>query len=245
MTGITGKVIAITGASSGIGAATAMLLAERGAKLVLGARRAGPLEALEASIRQAGGVAISLPTDVRRRDDLAALVAAARQQFGRPDVMISNAGAGPISPVDDLRVEDWEEMIAVNFRGVLHGVAAALPLFRAQQSGHFVHVLSTAGLKIVPMQSVYAATKNAARTFSEGLRQEAGETLRVTMISPGMVRTRFTDSMTDPRIRARMDEAMEQMGLPPEAVARSIAFAIEQPDDVDVSEIVIRPTAQA
>jgi len=172
MSEIEGKVVAITGASSGIGEATALRLAERGAKVVLGARRADRLQSLAERIEKAGGEAAYRLTDVKRRDDLTNLVELARERFGKLDVLVSNAGIGPISLLDDLRVEDWEEMIDVNFKGVLYGVAAALPVFRKQGFGHFVTVVSTAGLKIVPMQSVYAATKNAVRTLSEGLRHQ-------------------------------------------------------------------------
>ena len=193
MTNIEGKVVAITGAGSGMGAATALLLAEGGAKLVLGGRREAQLLDVVARIEAAGGEAVAGPTDVTRRGDVEALVAAATARFGRLDVMIANAGIGPISAIDDLRVEDWEAMIDVNFRGVLYGVAAALPVFRAQGSGHFVNVLSTSGLK---------------------------------------------------RILAQIEEAMAKIGISPDAIARAIAFAIEQPADVDVGEIVVRPTAQ-
>jgi NADP-dependent 3-hydroxy acid dehydrogenase YdfG len=181
---------------------------------------------------------------VKQRADLAALVALSRERFGKLDVLVNNAGIGPISLLDELRVEDWEEMIDVNIKGVLYGIAASLPLFRAQGFGHFVNVLSTAGLKIVPMQSVYAGTKNAVRTISEGLRQEAGDKLRVTVISPGFVHTDFADSMTNPEVRAQILAARDKIAIPPEAIARAIAFAIEQPADVDVGEIVVRPTAQ-
>ncbi len=244
MSGIEGKVVAITGASSGIGEATALLLAARGAKLVLGARRADRLAELAARIAAAGGKAAYAHTDVRLRDNLSDLVGLARERYGKLDVLVSNAGIGPISLLDDLRVEDWEEMIDVNLKGVLYGIAAALPLFRKQGSGHFVNVISTAGLRIVPLQSVYAGTKNAVRTISEGLRQEAGDKLRVTIISPGYVRTDFADSMTDPEVKAQILGSMAKMAIPPDAIARAIAFAIEQPADVDVGEIVIRPTAQ-
>ncbi|MEV0848469.1 SDR family oxidoreductase [Streptomyces sp. NPDC049954] len=244
MSGIEGKVVVITGASSGIGEATALLFAERGAKAVLGARRPERLEALAGRIERAGGEAAWLPTDVRRRGDLQALVGRARERFGGIDVLVSNAGVGLISPLDELRVDDWEEMIDVNLKGVLYGIAAALPVFREQGSGHFVNTVSTAGLRIVPLQSVYAGTKNAVRTISEGLRQEAGAGLRVSVVSPGFVRTEFADSMPDPEVRARISERMEDIAIPPEAVARAIAFAVEQPDTVDVGEIVVRPTAQ-
>ncbi|MFD7429649.1 SDR family oxidoreductase [Streptomyces sp. NPDC059818] len=244
MSGIEGKVVAITGASSGIGEATALLLASRGAKVVLGARRPERLAALAARIEEAGGEAAWARTDVKKRADLTGLVALARERFGKLDVLVSNAGIGPISPLDDLRVEEWEEMIDVNLKGVLYGIAAALPVFREQGFGHFVNTVSTAGLRIVPLQAVYAGTKNAVRTISEGLRQEAGDSLRVTVVSPGFVRTEFADSLTDPGIRAQVADRMEKIAIPPEAVARAIAFAVEQPDGVDVGDIVVRPTAQ-
>jgi NADP-dependent 3-hydroxy acid dehydrogenase YdfG len=244
MTGIQDKIIAITGASSGMGEATALLLAERGAKVVLGARRAGRLQALAGRIADAGGAAAYAPTDVTKRDDLTALVALAQERFGGLDVIINNAGIGPISAMDALRVEDWDAMIDVNLRGTLYGIAAALPVFRAQESGQIVNVLSTAGIKIVPLQGVYAGTKNAVRTISEALRQEAGPHLRVTVVSPGMVRTDFTDSITDPDVRAKLGGAVAELAIGPDAIARAIAFAIEQPADVDVGDITVRPTAQ-
>ena len=244
MSDIQDKVIAITGASSGIGEATALRLAAGGAKLVLGARRIDRIEALAARITAAGGRATAIATDVRRRDDVARLVARAGDQFGGLDVLISNAGIAPLSPLDELRVDDWEDMIDVNLKGVLYGIAAALPVFRAQGRGHFVNVVSTSGLKIVPTQAVYAGTKNAVRTISEGLRQEAGDKLRVTVVSPGYVHTELADSVTSPVIKAQIQHAMET-AIPPDAIARAIAFAIEQPASVDVGDIVVRPTAQA
>jgi NADP-dependent 3-hydroxy acid dehydrogenase YdfG len=245
MSGIEGKVVAITGASSGIGEATALLLAEHGAKLVLGARRTDRLAALADRIAAAGGEAAYAPTDVKRRNDLADLVKLACERYGKLDVLISNAGVAPISAFDDLRVEDWEEMIDVNVKGVLFGVAAALPVFRRQGFGHFINIVSTAGLRIVPLQGVYAATKNAVRTLTEALRQEAGASLRVTGISPGFVHTELSNSMTDPRTRATILEQMEKIAIAPDAIARAIAFAIDEPADVDINEIVVRPTAQA
>ena len=244
MSEIKNKVVAITGASSGIGEAAALLLAERGAKVVLGARRPDRLEALVDRIAHAGGEAVCLRTDVTRRRDLLALVQLACERYGKLDVLINNAGIGPISLLDDLRVDDWEEMIDVNLKGVLYGIAAALPVFRKQGFGHFVNIISTAGLKIVPLQSVYAGTKNAVRAISEGLRQEAGDKLRVTIISPGFVHTGFAESMTNPEVKAQIIETRDKMAIPPDAIARAIAFAIEQPANVDVGEIVIRPTAQ-
>lgn len=243
MSEIDGKVIVITGASSGIGEATSSLLAERGAKLVLGARREDRLDALAKRIVAAGGKAVHLSTDVKKRQDVEALVNLACDRFGKLDVLINNAGIGPISMLDELRVEDWEEMIDVNIKGPLYGIAAALPVFRQQGFGHFVNTLSTAGLVIKPTMAVYAGTKNAMRAIAEGLRQEAGETLRVTNISPGAVQTNFADSITNQEIK-EATKRWASMAISPDAIARAIAFAIEQPDDVDVSDIVVRPTAQ-
>jgi NADP-dependent 3-hydroxy acid dehydrogenase YdfG len=244
MSGIKGKVIAITGASSGIGEATALLLAERGARVVLGARGLDHLEALANRIAAAGGEAAYAPTDVKRREDLSNLVALAIERYGKLDVFINNAGVAPISLLDELRVEDWEEMINVNLKGVLYGIAAALPVFRRQGFGHFVNVISTAGIQITPPMAVYAGTKNAVRTITEGLRQEAGDKLRVTGISPGFVNTNLADSMTNTEVKSQINDQMNKMAIPPVAIARAIAFAIEQPAEVDVNEIVIRPTAQ-
>ncbi|WP_410016736.1 SDR family oxidoreductase [Sodalis sp. RH24] len=244
MSQINGKVVIITGAGSGIGAATALLLASRGAKVVLGARRPERLAALATRIRTEGGDAACLQTDVTRRDDVARIVDLACERYGKLDVLIGNAGVGPISPLDELKVDDWEAMIDINIKGVLYGIAAALPVFRAQGFGHFVHTASTAAHRIVPTMAVYAGTKMAVRAISEGLRQEAGETLRVTVISPGMTRTDFAQTITDPAVKARIEESMNTFGIAPEAIARAIAFAIEQPADVDVGEIIVRPTAQ-
>ena len=244
MSGINGKVVVITGASSGIGEATALLLAECGAKLVLGARRSDRLEALADRVTAAGGEAAYAPADVRRRDDLSNLVKLACERHGKLDVLVSNAGIAPTSLLDDLRVEDWEEMIDVNIKGVLYGIAAALPVFRKQGFGHFVNTASTAGLITRPTMSVYSGTKFAVRAISEGLRQEAGDKLRVTIISPGFVQTNLADSIKDPEVKAQIVATMHKMAISPDAIAHAIAFAIEQPADVDVGEIVIRPTAQ-
>ena len=244
MSGITGKVIVITGASSGIGEAAALHLSERGAKVVLGARGQARLEALATRITAAGGEVAFVQTDVSRRSDVDALIQRATGQFGQLDVLISNAGIMPISPLDDLRVDDWEAMIDINIKGVLYGIAAALPVFRRQGFGHFIHTSSVSGLKTTPNQAVYSATKFAVRAISEGLRQEAGEKLRVTIVSPGLVQTNFAEGIHHPEIRASLEAARDQIAMPAEAVARAMAYAIEQPADVDVGEIVIRPTAQ-
>jgi len=245
MSGIKDKVVVITGASSGIGEATAVLLAERGAKVVLGARGQDRLEALAARIAASGGEAVYTRADVKRREDVSNLVGLAIERFGKLDVLVNNAGIAPISPLDELRVDDWEEMIDVNIKGVLYGIAAALPVFRHQGFGHIVNIISTAGIQIVPTMAVYAATKNAVRTITEALRQEAGDKLRVTGVSPGFVQTNLADSMTNSGVKAQIAERMEKMAIPPAAIARAIAFAIEQSAEVDVNEIVIRPTAQA
>ncbi|MDP9607692.1 UNVERIFIED_ORG: NADP-dependent 3-hydroxy acid dehydrogenase YdfG [Variovorax paradoxus] len=238
------QVVVITGASSGIGRSTALHLASRGAKVVLGARRETQLRALAQEIEAAGGQAVYRSTDVTRRQDLQALVDWGVDRFGRVDVIVNNAGIGPLSRFDELRVEDWDAMIDVNIRGVLYGIAAALPVFRRQGSGHAINIVSTAGLRIVPAQGVYAATKNAVRTLTEALRQEAGPTLRVTEVSPGFVATEFASSNTDASTRAAVEKQMGEMAIGPDAIARCIAFAIEQPREVDVGTIVIRPTAQ-
>jgi NADP-dependent 3-hydroxy acid dehydrogenase YdfG len=242
--GIAGKVIVITGASSGIGRATAKLLAERGAFVVLGARSEEALAATVNDITAAGGEAVYKVTDVRHRSHLEALVGLAIERGGRLDVIVNNAGIGPISRFDALRVEDWDAMIDVNLRGTLYGIAAALPFFKLQQSGHVINIVSTAGIKILPTMGVYAATKNAVRTISEALRQEAGPHLRVTEVSPGMISTNFASSITDPTVKEAIGKRVSDVAISPSSIARGIAYAIEQPADVDVGSIVIRPTAQ-
>ena len=198
----------------------------------------------QARIADAGGEAAYARTDVKRRGDVSDLVKLACERYGKLDVLVNNAGVMPISPLDDLRVEDWEEMIDVNIKGVLYGIAAALPVFRKQGFGHFVNTASTAGLITKPNQSVYSGTKFAVRAISEGLRQEAGDKLRVTIISPGFVHTNFAEAVTNPEVKTQLEVSRDTFAMPPEAIARSVAFAIEQPADVDVNEIVIRPTAQ-
>ncbi|MDA3648649.1 SDR family oxidoreductase [Saccharopolyspora indica] len=240
--GVEGKIIAITGASSGIGAAIAEHLAGRGAAVVLGARREDRLAEVVARIDAAGGAAFGLGVDVRRREDLGRLVAAAQERFGRLDVLVSNAGSMAVSGFDELRQDDWDDMVATNLTGVLNGIGAALPVFRAQKSGHFVHMASTAGHRIVPAQGVYAATKTAVRVLSEALRQEAGPDLRVTVVSPGMTDTEGARSgAVDEETASRVREVAQ----PPSAIARAVAFAIEQPAGVDVGEVIVRPTAQS
>ena len=239
---MSGRIVAITGASSGIGEATARLLSERGDSVVLGARRTDRLDRLAAGLP---GAAVVCRTDVTDRTDVERLVAQAVDEFGRLDVLVGNAGVSRIGPMVGLDVDGWSAMIDVNVRGVLHGIAAALPVFREQGGGHFVTTVSTAGLKVVPGQAVYAATKNAVRTLLEGLRQESTDgTIRTTSISPGYVRTELADSIDDPQTRAQVRDTMSRLAVTPDAVARAIAFAVEQPADVEIGEITIRPTRQ-
>ena len=240
------KVVAITGASSGIGAATARRFASRGAAVVLGARRSDRLDALAAELRAAGGRACTSIVDVTRAEDVRQLVGAAVSEYGRLDVLVGNAGIGPISPMSARRTADWDAMIDVNLRGVLHGINAALPVFEEQGRGHFVTIVSTAGIKIVPNMAVYAATKNAVRTLLEGLRQESTDgTLKTTAISPGYVKTEFANSITDPTIRAEIDRGTEAFALDPDAIARAVEFVVDQPWEVEIGELSIRPTVQA
>ena len=242
---IDGKIVAITGAGTGIGEATALRLAGRGARLVLGGRREDPLNDLARRIRQTGGDAEVLRTDVSRRVDLDALVARATDRFGRLDVLINNAGIGPISPFDALKVDEWEAMVDVNIKGLLYGIAAALPVFRAQGSGHLIATSSTAAHRIVPNQGVYAATKTAVNVICEGLRQEAGASVRVTVITPGFTDTDFSHGISDPEVRAAIAASRAAFAISPDALARAMVFAIEQPPEVDVGEVIVRPTAQS
>jgi NADP-dependent 3-hydroxy acid dehydrogenase YdfG len=240
-----GKVVAITGASSGIGEATARVLGDCGAKVVLGARRVARLDEIAAELRDRGGHAVVCATDVARPDDLERLVETAVSEFGRLDVLVSNAGISKIGPMSDLDVAGWSAMIDVNLKGVLHGIAAALPVFRRQGSGHFVTTVSTAGLKIVPNMAVYAATKNAVRAVLEGLRQESTDgVVRTTAVSPGLVNTDLDSSIDNATVREEIRRNMNAFGIPPEAVAEAIAFAVDQPPGVEIGEITVRPTVQ-
>lgn len=243
--GIDAKVIAVTGASSGIGEATARELAGRGAAVVLAARRDDRLDRIVRDLGRAGHRALAVTTDVTQPGDMHRLVAAAVGEFGRLDVLVANAGISKIGPIGDLDIAGWSAMIEVNLKGVLNGIAAALPVFRQQGSGHLITVVSTAGLKIVPTMAVYAGTKNAVRTMLEGLRQESTDgVLRTTSVSPGYVRTELADSIDDEELREQIRRGMAEFGIAPAAVARAIAFAVEQPHDVEISDITIRPTRQ-
>jgi NADP-dependent 3-hydroxy acid dehydrogenase YdfG len=238
------KIILITGASSGIGEAAARLLAARGHHVVLGARREDRLEALVQDIRAAGGDAEFRSLDVTEADDVRAFVDAAYSVHGRVDVMVNNAGVMPLSKLDALKVDEWNRMIDVNVRGLLHGIAAALPLMQAQGHGQFVNIASIGAHAVSPTAAVYCATKYAAWAISEGLRQEVGGDIRVTTISPGVTESELADSISDTTGREEM-RTYRQVAIPASAVAEAIAYAVGQPSEVDVSEIVVRPTASA
>jgi NADP-dependent 3-hydroxy acid dehydrogenase YdfG len=237
------KVVIVTGASSGLGAATARRLADSGARLMLAARREDRLKTLTDEITQAGGKAAYRVTDVTDRAQVDALADAARSEYGRIDVLISNAGLMPLAPMDELKVDEWETMVDVNLKGVLYGVAAVLPTFRSQQSGHFINLSSVAGHKVMPGGTVYCATKFAVKALSEGLRMESNGEIRVTNISPGAVDTELPDHISD-KDAAEMAGELYQDAIDADAIARAIAYAIKQPEDVDVNEMIIRPTAQ-
>jgi NADP-dependent 3-hydroxy acid dehydrogenase YdfG len=241
MSGINEKVVAITGASSGIGKATAYLLGRRGARVVLGARRTDKLEEVASVIRAEGGTAEYRALDVTKREDMDAFVKLAQARFGRVDVIVNNAGVMPLSPLDALKVEEWDRMIDVNIRGVLHGIAAGLPIMKAQGSGQFINVSSIGGHMVAPTAAVYCATKFAVLAISEGLRQES-DRIRVTVISPGVTESELAETISDEHARQFMKD-FRKIAISPDAIARAILFAIEQPGDVDVSEIIVRPTA--
>lgn len=241
---INDAVIVITGASSGMGEATARYLAARGAKLVLGARSDDKLRTTVEEIRAAGGDATYLATDVVSLQDNQNLAAHAVDTFGRLDVFVANAGSMPIGPMDALGVDDWNTMVDVNIKGVLWGIAAALPIFRGQKAGHFIAIASTAARKIVPNMAVYAGTKAAVVAICEGLRQETAGELRVTTLLPGYTATNFADHIRDDGLREQI-AAGGSFAMSPEAIAAAIAYAIEQPPEVNIGELVIRPAAQA
>jgi len=235
------KVILITGASSGIGAGIARELGAAGAKLMLGARRTDRLEALAEEIRAGGGEALSRRLDVTDRADVAAFAEAARQAWGRVDVIVNNAGIMPLSLMASLKVDEWDRMVDVNIKGVLHGIAAVLPEMTARGAGHIVNIASIGALQVSPAAAVYCATKYAVRAISDGLRQE-NDRIRVTCIHPGVVESELAGTITDP-VAAEAMKTYRAIALKPDAIGRAVRFAIEQPDDVDVSEIVVRPTA--
>ncbi len=242
---IAGKVVVITGASSGLGEATARLLAAEGASVVLGARRADRIQALVEDLVANGGKALALPTDVTDYDQVKRLVDAAVQSYGRIDVMLNNAGVMPHSPLARLKIDDWNRMIDVNIKGVLYGIAAALPYMQQQKSGHIINVSSVAGHKVRPGAVVYAATKTAVRVISEGLRMEVKPyNIRTTVISPGAVATELPASVTEPDVAENVRRLYAELAIPADSFARTVAFVISQPEDVDVNEILFRPTRQ-
>ena len=241
---ITEKVIVITGASSGIGEATARLLASQGARVVLGARRRERLESLAADIRNQGGVAEYRATDVTRQEDVQALLDLAVERFGRVDVLVNNAGVMPLSPLAALKIDEWNQMIDVNIRGVLHGIAAALPLMQGQRSGQIINVASIAAYKPIATGAVYCATKAAVVSLSEALRQEVGGDIRVTVISPGVTESDLAETISDAETLAMIRE-FRRDAVPASAIAEAIAYAVAQPATVDISELVVRPTSSA
>ncbi|NRA31102.1 MAG: SDR family oxidoreductase [Parvularculaceae bacterium] len=241
---IENKVVVITGGSSGLGEAMARHLAKLGAKVVLGARREDNLKKIVADIQSEGGEAAYAVCDVTVREDVDALVQKAISSFGGLDVMVNNAGLMAIAPVSALRVEEWDRMIDINVKGVLYGVAAALPIFREQKSGHIINISSTAGLKVFRGGAVYCGTKFAVRAIGEGVRMEAGKDVRVTTIEPGMVDTELVQGTTHSKSASAMGDMYGAVAIGADSIARAVAYAIEQPSDVDVNEMVIRPTAQ-
>jgi len=241
---ISGKVIVITGASSGIGRATAKLLASQGAIVSLAARRKEQLDILVKEITEAGGLAKAFITDVSRRQDVDALIAGTVEAFGKVDVLFNNAGVMPISLLENLHYQEWEQMIDINIKGVLYGIGAVLPHFKAQKSGHFINVSSVAGHLVAPSSSVYSGTKFAVRAISEGLRQEVKPYhIRTSIISPGITQSELTNSITDEAIKPMIGQ-MAGIAISADSIARAVVYVIDQPDDVDVNEMIIRPTAQ-
>ena len=242
---IEGKVVVITGASSGLGEATARLLSAQGASVVLGARRIDRLRVLADELSRRGGKALAVPTDVIQCDQVKRLVDAAVQTYGRIDVMINNAGLMPQALLERLKIDEWNRMIDVNIKGVLYGIAAALPHMKQRKAGHFINVSSVAGHRVGPGFAVYAATKYAVRALSEGLRQEVKPyNIRTTVISPGAVATELPNTVTDPQAAERIRKFYAEVAIPAESFARAVAFAMSQPEEVDVNEILFRPTRQ-
>lgn len=237
------KTVIITGASSGIGEATARLLASRGAKVVLGARRTERLDQIVTEIEAAGGTAMARSVDVTNADSVEALVYNAQNLFGRVDAIFNNAGVMPLAPMSELKTDEWENMINVNIRGVLNGIAAVLPIFKAQGGGHVINTASIGAHVVVPSAAVYCGTKYAVWAISEGLRQES-ENVRVTTISPGVVETELGHDISDPTSKELLTQ-FRQIALTPDAIARAVLYALDQPEDVDINEVIVRPTASA
>ncbi len=242
---IRGKVVVITGASSGLGEAAARLLSAQGATVVLGARRSDRLQLLADELSGTGGKALAVATDVTHRNQVKRLVDRAAEKFGRVDVMINNAGIMPRAPLERLTIDDWDRTIDVNIKGVLYGIAAALPHMKKQKSGHMIFVSSVAGHKIGPDFAVYAATKHAVRALAEGFRQEVKPyNIRTTIISPGAVATELPDSVTEPDIAEKIRTYYDEIAIPAESFAQAVIFAMSQPEEVDVNEILFRPIKQ-
>jgi NADP-dependent 3-hydroxy acid dehydrogenase YdfG len=244
---IADKVVVITGASSGIGESTAKFLARQGAKVVLGARRRDRIDAVVKQISAAGGKAVGFAVDVTKRAEVEALVKGAVDSFGRVDVMVNDAGIMPIAPIAAIKVDEWDRMIDVNIKGLLYGVAAVLPIMQKQKQGHIINMASVFGIKVfAPGATVYCATKSAVRSLTEGLRVELhSQNIRCTMISPGAVATELPESSSDEATRKNLREFYKTtMAIPADLIARAIAYAIEQPAEVEIDEVVIRPTAQ-
>ena len=243
--GIAGKIVVITGASSGMGAAAARHLSAQGASVALGARRVERLEALAGEITAARGKALVVQTDVTIRGQVQRLVDAAVEKFGRIDVLVNNAGIMPLSPLERLKVDEWDRMIDVNLKGVLYGIAAALPHMKAQKSGHIINLASVAGHKLFGGSAVYSATKFGVRALSEGLRSEVkAYNIRTTIISPGAVKTELLDHITEADVQQANRDYVGQVGVPADSFARVVAFAISQPEELDINEILFRPTSQ-
>lgn len=242
---ISQKVIVITGASSGLGEASARLLAKNGAAVVLGARRIDKIATLAQEIMDSGGRVVAVQTDVSDREQVKRLVETAVDKYGKIDVILNNAGVMPLSLVEELKVEEWENMIDINLKGVLYGVASALPYMKAARAGHIINVASTAGHRVAATTAVYSATKYAVRALSEGIRQEVTPyNIRTTIISPGASSTGLMDGISSTELRNSLQESSSSYALPSAAFARMVLFAIEQPEDVDVNEILFRPTKQ-
>lgn len=241
MSGLNGKVVVITGASSGIGEATARLLAKRGVHIVIGARRLEKLEAIASAIRTEGGSVIVQQLDVTDLKQMQAIIDVAESHFGGIDAIVNNAGVMPLSPMDALKTEEWNQMIDVNIRGVLNGIAAGIPIMKKQGFGHFLNLASIGAYEVSPTAAVYCATKFAVRAITDGLRQEmAGQGIRVTLVAPGVTESELAGSITDNEAKELMKE-YRRIALPASAIAHAIDYAIEQPTNVDVNEMVIRP----
>jgi NADP-dependent 3-hydroxy acid dehydrogenase YdfG len=242
---IRGKVIVITGASSGLGEAAARRLSAEGATVVLGARRTERLASLSRELGTKGGKSLVVATDVTNRAQVQKLVDSAVETFGRIDVLINNAGVMPLSPLANLKVDEWDRMIDVNIKGVLYGIAAALPHMQREKAGHIINVSSVAGHKVGPTFAVYSATKHAVRTLTEGLRMEVKPyNIRTTIISPGAVATELLNGISDPETAAANRAYVAKVAVPADSFARAVAFAISQPAELDINEILFRPTNQ-